>query len=64
MEVEKGTIICGNASTPNLLVAEYTKAEGTYGIIPVNFQFLQTEITKLIVFTHSRDPSVIFTNNF
>jgi hypothetical protein len=63
MEVEKGAIICGNASTPNLLVAEYTKAEGTYGILPVNFQFLPTEIMKLIIFTHSRDPSVTFINN-
>lgn len=46
MEVEKGAIICGNASTPNLLVAEYKKAEGTYGVVPVNFQFLQTEKPK------------------
>jgi len=36
MEVEKGAIICGNSSTPNLLVAEYRKAEGTYGVVPVN----------------------------
>ena len=36
MEVEKGAIICGNSSTPNLLVAEYKKAEGTYGVVPVN----------------------------
>ena len=43
MEVEKGVIMCGNASTPNLLVAEYKKAEGTYGVVPVNLQFLQTE---------------------
>jgi len=41
MEVEKGAIICGNASTPNLLVAEYKMAEGTYGVVPVNFQFFQ-----------------------
>jgi len=43
MEVEKGVIMCGNASTPNLLVAEYKKAEGTYGVVPVNLQFPQTE---------------------
>ena len=43
MEVEKGVIMCGNASTPNLLVAEYKKAEGTYGVVPVSLRFLQTE---------------------
>jgi hypothetical protein len=48
--VEKGTIICGNASTPNLLVAEYKKAEGTYGIVPVNFQFLQDAKTEVDCF--------------
>jgi hypothetical protein len=48
MEIEKGAIICGNASTPSLLVTEYTKAEGTYGIVPVNFLFLQTETLDLI----------------
>lgn len=47
MEVEKGAIICGNASTPNLLVAEYKKAEGTYGVVPVAPQFLQPENPKL-----------------
>lgn len=40
IEVEKGAIICGNSSTPNLLVAEYKKAEGTYGVVPVNFHSL------------------------
>lgn len=64
MEIEKGAIICGNASTPSLLVAEYTKAEGTYGIVPVNFPSLQTETMKLIVVVHSRDPTVTCTNSF
>lgn len=64
MEVEKGTIICGNSSTPNLLVAEYKKAEGTYGVVPVRFHFLQTENPKLIALVHSHDPRVTFTNSF
>ena len=64
MEVEKGAIICGNASTPNLLIAEYTKAEGTYGIVPVNFQFLQSGTKKLIVAVRSHDQSVTFTSSF
>lgn len=50
MEVEKGAIICGNASTPNLLVAEYKKAEGTYGVVPVNFRFLHTAKTEADIF--------------
>lgn len=29
----KGVIICGNGSTPSLLVAEFQKAEGSYGIV-------------------------------
>ncbi|OBZ68127.1 hypothetical protein A0H81_11865 [Grifola frondosa] len=33
IEATKGAIICGNASTPNLLVAEFNGAEGTYGIV-------------------------------
>lgn len=63
VEIEKGAIICGNPSTPSLLVAEYTKAEGTYGIVPVNFLFLKTETIKLIAIAHSRGPSVICTKS-
>lgn len=35
IEATKGAIICGNASTPSLLVAEFSKVEGTYGIVQV-----------------------------
>ncbi|KAH7913899.1 hypothetical protein BJ138DRAFT_527505 [Hygrophoropsis aurantiaca] len=34
LEGFKGAITCGNASTPNLLVAEFHRAEGTFGIVP------------------------------
>lgn len=36
LEVSKGAIICGNASTPNLLIAEFSEAQGTYGIVQVS----------------------------
>ncbi|KAJ7680397.1 hypothetical protein DFH06DRAFT_1404238 [Mycena polygramma] len=33
IEVTKGAIICGNPSTPNLLVAEFRRTEGMFGIV-------------------------------
>ncbi|KAJ7703124.1 hypothetical protein B0H17DRAFT_922585 [Mycena rosella] len=33
IEVTKGAIICGNPSTPTLLVAEFQKTEGMFGIV-------------------------------
>lgn len=36
IEVAKGAIICGNASTPELFVAEFRSTRGTYGIVPVS----------------------------
>lgn len=35
LEVLKGAITIGNASTPNLLAAEFQRGEGTYGIVDV-----------------------------
>lgn len=35
IEVTKGAITCGNSSTPNLLVAEFQRTEGTFGIVQV-----------------------------
>lgn len=35
IEVTKGAIICGNPSTPNLLVVEAQKTEGMFGIVQV-----------------------------
>ncbi|TFK54421.1 hypothetical protein OE88DRAFT_1676060 [Heliocybe sulcata] len=34
IEVTKAAVICGNASTPDLLVVEFKDAEGTFGIVP------------------------------
>ncbi|TFK44762.1 hypothetical protein BDQ12DRAFT_730786 [Crucibulum laeve] len=33
LEATKGAIICGNASAPSLLVAEFQSADGTFGIV-------------------------------
>ena len=33
IEATKGAIVCGNGSTPSLLVAEFKKAECTFGIV-------------------------------
>ena len=33
LEIIKGAVTIGNASTPNLLAAEFQRAEGTYGIV-------------------------------
>ena len=35
IEVEKGAIVIGNESTPSLLVAEFARSEGTYGVVSV-----------------------------
>ncbi|PCH43678.1 hypothetical protein WOLCODRAFT_122406 [Wolfiporia cocos MD-104 SS10] len=39
IEASRGAIICGNASTPNLLVAEFSKAEGTYGVVQARSKY-------------------------
>lgn len=35
IEVTEGSIICGNTSTPSLLVAEFRRSSGTFGVVPV-----------------------------
>lgn len=35
IEVFKLAIVCGNASTPSLMVAECYRADGTFGIVRV-----------------------------
>ncbi|KAL4251310.1 hypothetical protein ABKN59_005668 [Abortiporus biennis] len=34
IEVSRGAITCGNASTKSLFVAEFNRASGTYGVVP------------------------------
>lgn len=38
IQVSKGAIICGNTSTPSLLVAEFNSCQGTFGITQVGLQ--------------------------
>lgn len=35
IQVSKGAIICGNSSTPNLVVAEFNVCQGTFGVTKV-----------------------------
>ena len=35
IEVTKAAIVIGNDATPSLLIAEFERSEGTYGIVPV-----------------------------
>jgi hypothetical protein len=39
IEATKGAIVCGNGSTPSLLVAEFSQAEGTFGIVQARSKF-------------------------
>lgn len=36
LEATTGAITLGNPSTPHMLVAEFSKAHGTYGVVPVS----------------------------
>lgn len=35
VEALHGAIVCGNQSTPSLLVAKFLKAHGSYNVVPV-----------------------------
>lgn len=61
LEVTKGAITCGNSSTPNLLVVEFQRTRGTFGIVEVvlSFFFFSTEIDVL----YSRGQNLIFTSS-
>ncbi|KAG5639402.1 hypothetical protein H0H81_002934 [Sphagnurus paluster] len=39
IEITKGAITCGNNSTPNLLVAEFQRSEGTFGVVEARSKF-------------------------
>ncbi len=39
IQVSKGAIICGNGSTPNLLVAEFNVCQGTFGVTKVGLEW-------------------------
>lgn len=36
IEIQTAAVILGNSATPNLLLAEFRNAFGTYGVVPVS----------------------------
>ncbi|KAI1795480.1 hypothetical protein LXA43DRAFT_1178514 [Ganoderma leucocontextum] len=60
IEVTKGAITIGNASTPNLLVAEFRRAEGTYGIVEARSKH---DLYKQVLNITLQNPSVSYVEN-
>ncbi|KAI0762082.1 hypothetical protein BD413DRAFT_680921 [Trametes elegans] len=60
LEVIKGAITIGNASTPNLLAAEFQKAEGSYGVVEARSQH---DLYKQILDVKIQSPSVSYVEN-
>lgn len=60
IEATKGAIICGNASTPSLLVAEFSKVEGTYGIVQSRSKY---DLYKQLVNLKFRNASLCYVEN-
>ena len=48
LEVSKGAILIGNAAAPTLLVAEFQRSEGTYGIVAVRSFLYIRELSCLL----------------
>ena len=59
IDIQTGAIILGNPSTPNLLIAEFRNASGTYGIVPVCRSFSFFHIFLLMV-RQSRSPHDLY----
>ena len=66
IDANKGVILCGNGSTPSLLVAEFRRAEGTFGIVQarskldfykqiLNFKF-QNAVIRYVENQECQDP--------
>ena len=66
IDANKGVILCGNGSTPSLLVAEFSRAEGTFGIVQarskldlykqvLNFKF-QNAVIRYVENQECQDP--------
>ncbi|KAF8893814.1 hypothetical protein BD779DRAFT_1669348 [Infundibulicybe gibba] len=60
IEVTKGAIICGNNSTPNFLVAEFQRTEGTYGIVQSRSKY---DLYKQILSLRFQHASVRYMEN-
>ncbi|KAI0705009.1 hypothetical protein C8T65DRAFT_728083 [Cerioporus squamosus] len=59
-EVTKGAVTIGNASTPNLLVAEFRRAEGTYGIVEARSKH---DLYKQVLNVKLQSPSMSYVEN-
>ncbi|KAH9858939.1 hypothetical protein C2E23DRAFT_880346 [Lenzites betulinus] len=60
LEVIKGAITIGNASTPNLLAAEFQRGEGTYGIVEPRSKH---DLYKQVLNFKIQSPSVSYVKN-
>ncbi|RPD53525.1 hypothetical protein L227DRAFT_535889, partial [Lentinus tigrinus ALCF2SS1-6] len=60
LEVTKGAITIGNASTPNLLIAEFQRAEGTYGIVEARSKH---DLYKQVLNIKLQNPSMSYVEN-
>ncbi|CAL1706934.1 unnamed protein product [Somion occarium] len=60
LEASTAAITCGNPSTPNLLVVEFSKASGTYGIVPARSKH---DLYKQVLNLTFRDASICYVDN-
>ncbi|KAI0645908.1 hypothetical protein C8Q79DRAFT_910949 [Trametes meyenii] len=60
LEVVKGAITIGNASTPSLLAAQFQRAEGTYGIVESRSKH---DFYKQVLNVKLQSPSVSYVEN-
>ncbi|KAJ7218000.1 hypothetical protein GGX14DRAFT_550111 [Mycena pura] len=60
IEVTKGAIICGNPSTPNLLVAEFKRTEGMFGIVQSRSKY---DLHKQLLHLHFQQALVRYVQN-
>ncbi|KAJ7188161.1 hypothetical protein C8R46DRAFT_12137 [Mycena filopes] len=60
IEVTKGAIICGNPSTPNLLVTEFKKTEGMFGIVQSRSKY---DLYKQLLHLTFQQPLIRYVQN-
>ena len=60
LEITKGAVTIGNSSTPNLLVAEFQRAEGSYGIVEARSKH---DLYKQVLNIKLQRPSVAYVAN-
>ncbi|KAJ7251502.1 hypothetical protein B0H12DRAFT_1296299 [Mycena haematopus] len=60
IEVTKGAIICGNPSTPNLLVAEFRRTEGMFGIVQSRSKY---DLYKQLLHLSFQQPMIRYVQN-